>query len=70
MAGWMDGGVGRGGEVLCMPAGWEPREDLAEIGGDLWLEEEIRMLYKLRQREMGSADLHPDLQTLQLWSEK
>ena len=53
----------RGG--LCLPAGWDPREDLAETVGYLWLEEgrEVWMLFKQRQREMGSIDLHPDLQT-------
>lgn len=62
--GGMDGGVegGRGG--LCSPAGWKPREDLAEIVGYLWLEEgrKVWMLFKQRQRKMGSVDLHPDLQ--------
>lgn len=52
----------RGG--LCLPAGWAPREDLAETVGYLWFEEgrEIWMLFKRRRREMGSVDLHPVLQ--------
>lgn len=37
--GGMDGWVERGRVGLCLSAGWEPREDLAEIEGYLWLEE-------------------------------
>lgn len=61
--------------LACSMDGWEPREDLAEIVGHLWLDleegREVQMLFKQRQREMGAVDLHPDLQTSDiLWYEK
>lgn len=61
----MDGGVewGRGG--LCLAAGWEPREDLAEIRRYLWLEEGRKVWLLLNRDSEGWALLTyiQDLQT-------
>lgn len=48
---------------MCLPAGWEPREDLAETVGYLRLEEGRKVWVLFKQREMVCVDLHPDLQT-------